>query len=554
MAGFVDVLLRGAILVLAGLVLGGVVWTRLVLRAGPGPAPPPAIRLALRTVAAAAGMAALAQVSTLLVALGELGGPGGWPVAEFVTTTFAGAALVRAGLAVAVGVLAVRLSRRAAGLLAWRALGAGAVALVATSAVLSHAVARVESRALLLLLDAAHQVAAAVWIGGLAHLALYAWFRRHEVRSVGASAASTDRTVAGLFEEGAGSDTPDRFVGSDDAVVVRRFSNVAFGAVVGLVGAGAALAWLYVGEWAGLVGTAYGVMVLSKALLLAVILALAALNFRAVRRASAAGHVRLLRFAEVELGVGITVLFAAASLTSLPPAVDVTADRATVAEVLARFKPAPPRLTSPPVAELIEQAEPLMAPVTRREPVERAWSEYNHHWAGFFVLTMGLLAAVERLGVRAARHWPLVLLGLAGFLFLRNDPRAWPLGPAGFWESLLLPDVLQHRTFVVLLVAFGVFEWMVRTERLPARPWGYVFPLLCAVGGGLLLTHSHAMFDLKDEFLTEVTHTPLGILGAFAGWGRWLELRLPGAGRGPGWLWTVCLTAVGLILIVYREG
>jgi putative copper resistance protein D len=309
-----------------------------------------------------------------------------------------------------------------------------------------------------------------------------------------------------------------------------------------------------VGEWAALLGTAYGVMVLSKVILLAAILGLAALSFRAVRRASAAGEVRVRRFAEVELGLGITVLFAAASLTSLPPAVDVTDDRATVAEVAARFKPAPPRLTSPPVAELIAQAEPLMAPVTRREAVERAWSEYNHHWAGFFVLGMGLLAALERLGVRAARHWPLLFLGLAAFLFVRNDPRAWPLGPAGFWESFLLPDVLQHRAFVVLVVAFGVFEWMVRTGRLPARPWALVFPLLCAVGGGLLLTHSHAMFNLKEEFLTEVTHAPLGILGAFAGWARWLELRLPGAGRGPGWLWVVCLTAVGLLLVVYREG
>ena len=60
-----------------------------------------------------------------------------------------------------------------------------------------------------------------------------------------------------------------------------------------------------------------------------------------------------------------------------------------------------------------------MATVTRREPVEKAWSEYNHHWAGFFVLTMGLLAILERLGVRAARHWPLVLFGLATFLSAR---------------------------------------------------------------------------------------------------------------------------------------
>jgi putative copper resistance protein D len=272
-----------------------------------------------------------------------------------------------------------------------------------------------------------------------------------------------------------------------------------------------------------------------------------------VQRAGAGADPRLRRFVEVELGLGITVLFAAASLTSLPPAVDVTTDRATVREVAGRFVPMAPRLTSPPVGELNARAEPLMAPVTRREPIERAWSEYNHHWAGVFVLTMGLLAALERLGVRTARHWPLVLLGLAVFLFLRNDPRAWPLGPAGFWESFLLPDVLQHRAFVVLVVAFALFEWMVRVGRLSAQPWGLVFPLLCAVGGALLLTHSHAMFNLKDEFLAEVTHAPLGILGTFAGWARWLELRLPGAGRGPGWFWTGCLIAMGLILLVYRE-
>jgi putative copper resistance protein D len=574
MTGFVDVLLRGAILVLASLILGGVAWVRLVLRAGPGVAPSAPTALALRVVAAAGGLLALAQTSTLLVALTALRTAEDWPLGELAATMFARGALVRVGLGLAVGCLALRLARRRAAPRTWHAFGAGAVALVLSSAVLSHAIARVESRALLLLLDAAHQLAAAVWIGGLAHLTLYAAFRARQVRrprSVGAGAASPGRGAGGLFQKVAGSDTSGHTVrdgdvdddsspGSfsdddeaDDGVVFRRFSTVALVSVVGLIVAGGALTWQYVGEWAGLVGTAYGVMVLSKVILLAIMLALAALNFRAVRQASAAPGARVLRLVEVELGLGITVLFAAASLTSLPPAVDVTTDRATVAEVAERFRPSPPRLTSPPVAELNEKAEPLMGPVTRREAIERAWSEYNHHWAGFFVLTMGLLAALERLGVRAARHWPLVLLGLAGFLFLRNDPRAWPLGPAGFWESFTLPDVLQHRAFVGLIVAFAVFEWMVRTGRLPRAPWGYVFPLLCAAGGGLMLTHSHAMFNLKDEFLTEITHVPIAILGAFMGWGRWLELRLPGAGRGPGWLWTGCLIVVGLILIVYRE-
>jgi putative copper resistance protein D len=320
-----------------------------------------------------------------------------------------------------------------------------------------------------------------------------------------------------------------------------------------LVGSGVMLTVFYAGDPGALVGTAYGIMILTKVLLLVAILPLAYANLRLVRRAAGRLDRRLARTAEAELGIAVTVLFAAASLTALPPAVDVRAERATIGEVAERFRPATPRLASPPVEELLTTAQPLMAPPGERTDVERAWSEYNHHWAGLVVLSMGLLAVLERLGVRGARHWPLALLGMAVFLFFRADPRAWPLGPAGFWESMTLPDVLQHRAFVVLIVGFSVFEWMVRTARLRASPWGYVFPVLCAAGGAMLLTHSHAMLGLKAEFLTEVTHAPIGILGTLAGWARWLELRLPEAGSTPGWLWRAALVAVGLLLLFYRE-
>ena len=53
-----------------------------------------------------------------------------------------------------------------------------------------------------------------------------------------------------------------------------------------------------------------------------------------------------------------------------------------------------------------------------------------------------------------------------------------------------------------------------------------VFPLLCAAGGTLLLTHSHAIANVKDQLLIELTHTPLAIAGIAAGWARWLEIRL----------------------------
>ena len=119
---------------------------------------------------------------------------------------------------------------------------------------------------------------------------------------------------------------------------------------------------------------------------------------------------------------------------------------------------------------------------------------------------------------------------------------------------MVLPDVLQHRLVVLIVVAFGLFEWLVRIGMLVRPRWRLVFPVLCAVGGAMLLTHSHAMFNLKNEFLAEVSHAPMGVLGVLMGWGRWLELRLPAEARAlPGWVWSSAFCLIGAILLVYRE-
>jgi putative copper resistance protein D len=109
--------------------------------------------------------------------------------------------------------------------------------------------------------------------------------------------------------------------------------------------------------------------------------------------------------------------------------------------------------------------------------------------------------------------------------------------------------------FVVLIVAFGVFEWAVRNRRLTGNIAGLVFPLVCAFGGALLLTHSHSLGNLKEEFLAELSHTPLAVLAVMAGWSRWLELRLPAPrGRVLGRVWPICFILIGAILLNYREG
>jgi len=524
MAGFLDVFLRGLMLSGGALALGGVVFLRVVLRAGPGRAPDALARRSLRLVALGGGVAASAQLALVLVALGAIVSDlGGGAVAAFVRTPFVLVCAARIALAVLTVTAALGLARGAAGASTWTLLGGGAVLLVASSAAISHAAARMDARATLMALDAVHQLAAAAWTGGLAH-------------------------VLASLRPAPGGASP-----SWDAV--RRFSTVALVAVATLVAAGVALAVAYIGDAGALIGTAYGVMVLTKAVLLVAVLALASASFRLVRRAATAGaSVRLARIVEVEAGLLVTVLFAAASLTSVPPAVDVQADRASVAEVVARFTAMPPRLASPDVGELLRQTNPLAGGPETRLRIEREWSEFNHHWAGLFVLAMGLAAAAHQAGARVFRHWPLLLVGLAVFLVVRNDPEVWPLGPVGFWASFAQPEVFQHRLFMALAMVFGLFEWAVRIGRLPARPWAYVFPVLCAAGGGLLLTHSHAVFSLKEAFLMEVTHAPIGVLGAFAGWARWLELRLPEAAAPARRVWPACLVAVGLLLLFYSEG
>jgi putative copper resistance protein D len=70
----------------------------------------------------------------------------------------------------------------------------------------------------------------------------------------------------------------------------------------------------------------------------------------------------------------------------------------------------------------------------------------------------------------------------------------------------------------------------------------------------MLLTHSHALGNIKEELLAELSHIPLGLLGVLAGWSRWLELRLPREGRAvPSWIWPLCFVLIGAVLLSYRE-
>ena len=173
------------------------------------------------------------------------------------------------------------------------------------------------------------------------------------------------------------------------------------------------------------------------------------------------------------------------------------------------------------------------------------------HWGAGAIGTALLCALLAPV----ARHWPLTFIGLAAFLFVRADEEVWPLGHLGLIESLRDPEIAQHKLLMMLIVAFGVFEWRVRQGRLKSAWAAYVFPLTTAAAAGFLLTHSHGLANPKEEMLIEITHTPLALVGVAAGWSRWLELRLDDspARRVAGYVWPIAFVLAGLLLLFYRE-
>lgn len=525
--GFLSVLLRGLTLAFEALTVGGIVFLLAVAR----PLASDDVRgRVARWVTWFALALAVTQISSVAANSAILIGS-----TDMVLSDVSGAGFWTSGLLMVIGaVIAAGFAKTR-----WVTIAGpvGGVLILAGSVLASHSVARVNDRAILMTMTLAHHLAGAVWVGGLPYLLVAL---RH----------SSDRAVAGA--------------------ITSRFSRMAMFSVGSLVAAGVVLSFFYIGSPAAIAETTYGIMLLLKVILTGVLLLLGALNWRIVRAVKSGGRPELLplrRFAEAELGIGFTILLAAASITSTPPAIDVLEGRVSAHEIAARFAPKVPRMETPAFTQLSSVKAMALpkgttqlgsfVPGQQRLPTrdeDRAWSEYNHHWAGLVVLAIGIFSLLSR-RFAWAKHWPLLFLGLAVFLFIRADGENWPLGPRGFWESFQVAEVAQHRLFVLLIIAFAAFEWAVQTNRIPARRAGLVFPLVCAVGGALLITHSHSLGNVKEEFLAELSHIPLAIFAILAGWSRWLEIRLPKVtgSRAMAWIWPICFIMVGVVLISYRE-
>ena len=530
---FLTGLLRGVGLLGLALAAGGVVWGLLVLRAPRGvDHSPRAARRCLEIVGVGAIAAALGRGAALFLETYVLSATLGRPVLTDLLRTphfTAGATLVV--LALALGATAMWLRSRPRAVAGWAAVGLLAALIATSGAWLTHAAGRIEHRGPLMLLTVAHQLAAAVWVGGLVQLGALWRLGRH------------DTTAAAAWP-----------------VLVRRFSTLSAAAVGALVLSALPLTWTYTGSWPGLVGTGYGSLVLTKAALLLAVLGVAFVNRRAVRaddglEAASASRGRVPRLAEAETIVLVMILFAAASLSAQPPAVDQSpADTASVGELVEVFRPKVPSLHMPS-PEAMRQSRAAMAAGAPRTREAYLWSNFSHNVSGLILLGTSLFALVGLAsGARWYRHWPLGFVALAAFVSLRAaaNEGVWPLGPTPFWH--VGAEALQHGMAAGLVLTLGLTEWRARGSVFRAAALPYVLPVLAGVGSVLLLTHSHAAFQSKASFLVQVTHSTMGALAALLAAARWLEIRLsPPASRWAGIAASLAMVGIALVLVFYQE-
>lgn len=196
-------------------------------------------------------------------------------------------------------------------------------------------------------------------------------------------------------------------------------------------------------------------------------------------------------------------------------------------------------------------------PVWEGSPAGKAYSEFNHHLSGVFILVMGLAELLQVFGVRVGLLLPIGMFLSGLYLTIWSDHEAWPIGSLSFVQTFFGGDweIMQHKVFGILPMVVGITEGLRRLGRLQHPGWRIPLPALAILGSFVLLLHSHGAHPEVHKIAQH--HAFMGAMAVAGGVSKfasdWKSRAALGTRRRWGLMWSAFLILIGVQLLLYRE-
>lgn len=194
-------------------------------------------------------------------------------------------------------------------------------------------------------------------------------------------------------------------------------------------------------------------------------------------------------------------------------------------------------------------------------PEGKAFSEFAHHFAGFFDVTFGLAELGSALQYPLPYWTRFILPGslsvVGGYTLIWSDHDAWPIGSLSFVETFFGQDheIIQHKSYAILALAIAFFEMLRRTGKVRHPAWAAPLVLLVLASALSLFDHSHGNHPAAAKI--QFHHSLLGIVGVGAAFSKGLASWLPGASPQMRKWWEIAwagsIILFGLLLLAYSE-
>jgi hypothetical protein len=200
----------------------------------------------------------------------------------------------------------------------------------------------------------------------------------------------------------------------------------------------------------------------------------------------------------------------------------------------------------------------------------KAYSEFNHHLAGVFVILIGLSELRGALGIIPSFAWtrlllPVFMLAVGTYLMIWSDHDAWPIGSLTFTETFFAGEweTVQHKLIGILLLLISGIEWLRRTASLHHLWWRIPLPVFAVISGLSLFVHTHGEHPAAHNIAFH--HAIMGVMALTAGSSKLISARSQtdaakdidarGAAPRSRWerIWAILVLLIGVQLLIYAE-